>query len=88
MTRLKTSVKWTHVISRPVDKSLGVRSDREIFVAITGLKKLYPERLRRISFRDDLQGRTLVFLTDNSTLPAETIAALYKARCDIALFFK
>ena len=88
VTRLKTSIKWTRVISRPVDKSLGVRSDQEILVASTRLKKLYPERLRRISFRDDLQGRTLVFLTNNFTLPAETIAALYKARWEIELFFK
>ena len=35
-----------------------------------------------------LQGRTLVFLTNNFTLPAETIAALYKARWEIELFFK
>ncbi len=57
-------------------------------MASTRLKKLYPERLRRISFRDDLQGRTLVFLTNNFTLSAETIAALYKARWEIELFFK
>ena len=57
-------------------------------MASTRLKKLYPERVRRISFRDDLQGRTLVFLTNNFTLPAETIAALYKARWEIELFFK
>jgi len=88
VTRLKTSIKWTRVISRPVNKSLGVRSDQEILVASTRLKKLYRERLRRISFRDDLQGRTLVFLTNNFTLPAETIAALYKARWEIELFFK
>ncbi|MCP4379634.1 MAG: IS4 family transposase [bacterium] len=88
VTRLKTSIKWTRVISHPVDKSLGLRSDQEILVASTRLKGLYPERLRRISFRDDLQGRTLVFLTNNFTLPAETIAALYKARWEIELFFK
>lgn len=88
VTRLKTSIKWTRVISHPVDKSLGLRSDQEILVASTRLKRLYPERLRRISFRDDLQGRTLVFLTNNFTLPAETIAALYKARWEIEPLFQ
>ncbi len=88
VTRLKTSIKWTRVISHPVDKSLGLRSDQEILVASTRLKKLYPERLRKVSFRDELQGRTLVFLTNNFTLPAETISALYKARWEIELFFK
>lgn len=88
VTRLKTSIKWTRVISHPVDKSLGLRSDQEILVASTRLKKLYPERLRKVSFRDELQSRTLVFLTNHFTLPAETIAALYKARWEIELFFK
>ena len=88
VTRLKTSIKWTRVISHPVDKAVGLRADQEILLATTRLKKLYPERLRKISYRDELQGRTLVFLTNNFTLPAETIAALYKARWEIELFFK
>lgn len=88
VTRLKTSTKWARVVSHPVDKSLGLRSDQEILVASTRLKKLYPQRLRKISFRDETQGRTLVFLTNNFALPAQTIAALYKARWEIELFFK
>ncbi len=57
-------------------------------MASTRLKNLYPERLRKVSYRDETQGRTLVFVTNNFTLPAETIAALYKARWEIELFFK
>ena len=45
-------------------------------------------RVRRVSFRDEIQGRTLIFLTNNFVLPAETIAALYKSRWEIELFFK
>ena len=88
VTRLKTSIKWTRVVSHPVNKSLGLRCDQEILVASTRLKTLYPERLRKVSYRDEIQGRTLVFLTNNFVLPAETIAALYKARWEIELFFK
>jgi len=88
VTRLKTSIKWTRVLSHPVNKSLGLRSDQEILVASTRLKNLYPERLRKISYRDETQGRTLVFVTNNFTLPADKIAALYKARWEIELFFK
>ena len=44
--------------------------------------------MRRISFRSETQNRTLVFLTNNFVLPSETIAALYKARWEIELFFK
>lgn len=88
VTRLKTSIKWTRVISRPVDKSLGVRSDQDILLFSKRTKEKYPERLRRITFRDEEQNRTLVFLTNNFTLSSATIAALYKARWQIELFFK
>jgi transposase len=88
VTRLKTSIKWNRILSHPVDKSLGLRSDQEILLSSKRLKDLYSERLRRVSFRDASQDRTLVFLTNNFLLPAETIAALYKARWEIELFFK
>jgi hypothetical protein len=48
----------------------------------------YPDHLRRIRFHDPETGKTLVFLTNNTTLPALTIAALYKSRWQIELFFK
>ena len=88
VTRLKTSIQWTRVRSHPVDKSLGLRCDQEILLSSKHLKELYPERLRRVGFRDETQDRTLVFLTNNFLLSAETIAALYKARWEIELFFK
>jgi len=88
VTRLKTSIKWSRVVSHPVDKSLGLRCDQEIILTSQRLKTAYPERLRRVSFRDETQNRTLVFLTNNFSLPSEIIAALYKARWEIELFFK
>jgi hypothetical protein len=88
VTRLKTSIKWTRVISRPVDKSVGIRSDQEILLFSKQTKDKYPKRLRRVSFRDEEQNRTLVFLTNNFSLSAETIAALYKERWQIELFSK
>jgi hypothetical protein len=47
--------------------------------------KHYPEHLRRIRFKDPESGKTLVFLTNNTTLPASTIAALYKSRWQVEL---
>lgn len=88
VTRLKRAIKWNRVISHPVDKSLGLRCGQEILLTSQRLQKLYPERIRRVSFRDDTHNRTLVFLTNNFSLPAATIAALYKSRWEIELFFK
>ena len=48
----------------------------------------YPEHLRRVCFKDPASGKTVVFLTNNTALPALTIAALYKSRWQIELFFK
>jgi hypothetical protein len=50
--------------------------------------KKYPEHLRPIRFKDPESGKTLVFLTNNTALPALTIAALYKSRWQVELFFK
>ena len=51
-------------------------------------RKRYPARLRRVRYRDRAAGKTLVFLTNNFTLPPETIADLYRCRWQIELFFK
>jgi Transposase DDE domain len=48
----------------------------------------YPEHLRRIRFKDPDSGKVLIFLTNNTALPAHTIAALYKSRWQVELFFK
>jgi transposase len=50
--------------------------------------KDYPVHLRRVRFRDPETEKTLVFLTNQTTLPALTICALYKSRWRVELFFK
>lgn len=88
VTRLKDNISWSRIVSHPVDKSLGLRSDQEIILTSARLKKFYPRRLRRISFRDEENAKTLVFLTNHFGLAADIIAALYKMRWEIELFFK
>jgi len=86
--RAKKNAVYYRKCSRPVDKSTGLRSDQTI--KLTGIKtsKLYPIPLRRITFRDEEQNRTFVFLTNNFQLDALIICQLYKLRWQIELFFK
>jgi hypothetical protein len=59
-------------------------------IALNGYltRQHYPAHLRRIRFKDPETGKTLVFLTNQMTLPALTICALYKSRWQVELFFK
>ncbi len=76
------------VYSAATDRSSGVVSDRRVMLNGHYSSKKYPEHLRRIRFKDPESGKTLIFLTNNTTLPALTIAALYKSRWQVELFFK
>lgn len=81
-------MRFAVVKSRPVDKESGLRCDQTIRLTGTTTKKNYPEPLRRIKYRDPETGKTLVFLTNDFALPALLIAALYKQRWQVELFFK
>jgi hypothetical protein len=87
VTRAKSNFKFQRVLSRPVDRSTGLICDQIIELIVFYSRQGYPERLRRIRYRDS-QGRTLVFLTNNLTLPPATICELYRQRWQVELFFK
>lgn len=88
VTRAKINAALKRLYSKPVDKSTGIMCDQ--IVVLTGFyaKKHYPEKLRRVKFLDPDNGKRLVFLTNQFVFPAETIAALYKCRWQVELFFK
>jgi len=88
VTRAKRGMDAHRVYSMPTDRSTGIICDQRI--ALNGFypSQTYPELLRRIRFKDPESGKTLVFLTNNTALPALTIAALYKSRWQVELFFK
>lgn len=88
LTRAKRGLDFSPRGRRRVDKTTGLRSDQTIVLAGPKTSKLYPERLRRISYHDAEHDRRFVFLTNNFTLPALTIANAYKCRWQIELFFK
>jgi len=71
-----------------VDKSTGLRFDQTVVMAGIKARQHYPDPLRRIGYRDPKTGKSLIFLTNNFTLPALTIAQLYQRRWQIELFFK
>ncbi len=87
VTRQRRNARYRVTERRRVDTSKGLTSDQTI--QLTGTKAhLCPIALRRIGFKDTGTGIQYVFLTNNFQLAAGTIAAIYKARWQIELFFK
>ena len=88
VTRAKRGMDARRVYSAAADRASGVICDQRIVFNGFYAAKNYPEHLRRVRFKDPESGKTLVFLTNNTSLPALTIAALYKSRWQVELFFK
>jgi hypothetical protein len=86
--RAKSNLDARRLYSAPTQRTAGVICDQTIAFNGHFTGKNYPEQLRRIRFKVRESGRTLVFLTNNTTLPAVTIAELYKSRWQVELFFK
>src|SRR5271169_2124998 len=88
VVRTKSNVLLKRRYSHPVDKTTGVRSDHTVILTAIDSAKAYPEQLRRVSYLDVKTRKRFKFLTNNFTLPALTIALIYKSRWQVELFFK
>lgn len=88
ITRAKGNFQFRRLYSHPIDKSTGLKCDQTIVLTSFYPAKEYPEKLRRIHYVDKETEQNLVFLTNCFTLPAITIAHLYKCRWQVELFFK
>jgi len=88
VVRTKSNVLLQRRYSHPVDKATGVRSDHTVILTALDSAKAYPEQLRRVSYLDVKTRKRFKFLTNNFTLPALTIALIYKSRWQVELFFK
>jgi hypothetical protein len=88
VTRAKSNFCFERIYSHSVDKNSGLICDQTIKLTIPATAKTYPDKLRRIKYRDAETNKVLVFLTNNFDLAAKTVADLYKQRWQVELFFK
>jgi len=88
VVRTKSNVLIQRRYSHPVDKTTGVRSDHTVILTAINSVKAYPDQLRRVSYLDVNTRQRFKFLTNNFTLPALTIALIYKSRWQVELFFE
>ncbi len=88
VTRAKRNLDYTRRVCRQIDKTTGLRSDQTIMLAGVKSSRLHPDPLSLVSYYDAETDRRFVFLTNNFTIPALTVAGLYKSRWQVELFFK
>ncbi len=88
VTRQKSNAKYRVLARRKVNKRQGLSSDQTIEFTGVQTQKKCPAPIRRIGFRCPETGRRYIFLTNNFTLAANTIAQIYKSRWQVELFFK
>jgi Domain of unknown function (DUF4372)/Transposase DDE domain len=87
VTRAKDNFRFRRLYSQPV-LSEAIRCDQIVVPRTYYAKRDYRAKLRRIRYTDPETQKQFVFLTNNFTLPAVTIAALYRCRWQVELFFK
>jgi len=88
IVRAKSNTGLRRLYSKTVDKSSGLRCDQIVVPTGFYTRKNYPEKLRRIVFVDTDKDNRLNLLTNQTTLPASTIAELFRYRWQVELFFK
>jgi len=86
--RAKSNLQFKRIYSHPVDKSTGLKCDQTIRLTGGYPAKDYPDKMRRVKFFDEKNNHVLIFLTNNFTIPALTVAEFYKWRWHVELFFK
>jgi len=86
--RAKENMLYKVTSRKTVDKSTGVICDQTIELKGIKTSQRYPDNLRRIRYFDKETGNTLVFITNNFKISSLTVAALYRYRWGIEIFFK
>lgn len=86
--RAKSNFQFERLYSHPVDKATGLQCDQTIRLTGCYPSQYYPDKMRRVKFFDKEHNQHLIFLTNNFTIPALTVAEFYKWRWQVELFFK
>jgi hypothetical protein len=86
--RQRANTLFRRLYSHPVNTSSGLICDQTIMLTGGRSAITYPQKLRRVAFRDLETGKRLAILTNNFELPALSLAQLYRCRCQVELFFK
>ena len=88
VVRGRENFKFRRLYSHAIDRRTGLICDQTVVASGVHTATDYPDKLRRIKYRDPETGQRLTFLTNNFTLPPLTVARLYKCRWQVELFFK
>ena len=88
VTRLKRGVRYRVTREHDIRPGTGVLSDQTIELTSARSRKAYAAPLRRVAYQDPVTKNRYVFVTNNTTWVAQTIADIYKSRWQIELFFK
>ncbi len=88
VVRAKKNMRFKRILSSKIDKTTGVQCDQTIKFAGVVASKDYPERIRRVKYRDSQTRKVFVHLTNHFDFAPERIAERYKNRWKIELFFK
>ena len=88
VTRAKKNTQMTRRYSHAVDKTTGVQCDQTVVLTNVDSFATYPAPFRRVRYYDEELNKRFVFVTNNMSLPAQTIADLYRSRWRVELFFK
>ncbi len=86
--RAKSNTQYKRQYSHTINRDNGLRCDQTIVLTGSRSKCDYPQSLRRVKYYDSKTDRTFNYLTNNFTIPAQTVADLYRYRWQVELFFK
>jgi len=88
VTRARKGMQYEVVKTRPVAESGSIISDQIVRLSNKRARRAGAYDVRRVEYRDPVSGKTYVFITNQKTWSAQTVADIYQSRWEVELFFK